>query len=152
MRTKIEYNGKTIAFTKGKKISINCEETKPVTDITVQVGDELQEKSVSPTTSAQEISADVGYDGLSKVTVEAVSVEQKSITANGTYTPPPNKYFDSVTVNVPDVPDSPLPIEIETSDAMAAFLENAEIGSVCKYTGPTETYESGALYVIEESE
>lgn len=46
------------------------------------------------------------------------------------------------------VQDSPLPIEIATEAAMTALLETAAVGSVYKYTGPSGTYENGALYVV----
>lgn len=64
----------------------------------------LQEKSVTPTKSAQEVTADSGYDGLSKVNVGAIPNEYivpsgtKSITANGTHDVTANA---SVSVNVP---------------------------------------------------
>lgn len=46
---------------------------------------------------------------------------------------------------------SPLPIEISTEAEMTALLSTAEVGSVYKYTGETtDTYENGALYVVEE--
>lgn len=48
--------------------------------------------------------------------------------------------------------DSPLPIEISTEAEMTALLETAEVGSVYKFTGTSETYETDALYVVEESE
>lgn len=47
--------------------------------------------------------------------------------------------------------DSPLPIEVATADEMTALLETAEVGAIYKYTGETtDTYENGALYVVEE--
>ena len=50
----------------------------------------------------------------------------------------------------PEITDSPLPIEISTADEMTALLETAEVGSIYKYTGETtDTYENGALYVVE---
>ena len=47
---------------------------------------------------------------------------------------------------------SPLPIEVATEEEMNALLETAEVGSVYKYTGTTtDTYESGALYIVERN-
>lgn len=41
------------------------------------------------------------------------------------------------------------PAEISTEAEMTALLTSGEIGGVYKYTGPTGTYENGALYVLE---
>lgn len=42
------------------------------------------------------------------------------------------------------------PTEITSEAEMTTLLENAEIGTVYKYTGETGTYENGAWYVVEE--
>jgi hypothetical protein len=43
--------------------------------------------------------------------------------------------------------------EVSTEAEMTALLSTAEVGAIYKYTGETtDTYENGALYVVEESE
>lgn len=84
-------------------------------------------KTVSPTREEQVIVPSEGYDALSSVTVQGVTVESTST-----------------------------PVEISTETEMNAVLTNAtgvSIGSVYKYVGPTtETYENGALYIIESAQ
>ncbi len=61
----------------------------------------LQAKTVTPSTSAQTVEPDSGYDGLSQVTVGAVQVQAKTVTPSTsaqTVEPDTGKYLSKVTV------------------------------------------------------
>lgn len=60
----------------------------------------VEQKSATPKAAAQEVTPSEG-SYLTKVTINSVPTETKSVTENGTYTPSSGKFFSSVSVNVP---------------------------------------------------
>lgn len=62
----------------------------------------LQVKSASPSDSSQIITADQGYDGLSRVNISAVVSNALSVYSNGQYTPSAGSYYNSVSVEIED--------------------------------------------------
>ena len=66
---------KTVTITENKTTEVIPDADKVLSKVTVttNVQPELQEKMAAPSITMQEITSDIGYDGLSKVTIEAVT-------------------------------------------------------------------------------
>lgn len=62
----------------------------------------LQSKTVAPSSSQQTITADGGYDGLSSVTISAVSTTALNVSSNGTYNATGGTFYSSVNVSIAD--------------------------------------------------
>ena len=101
------YIGLQDARMEGISISVT-----PVTDSVV-----LQDKVITPTTEEQIVTADEGYNGLGTVTINAMNLGTKTITASDTYNAADDGFdgYSSVAVDVPVTPG------IEFSAEPAAF-------------------------------
>lgn len=98
----------------------------------------LQEKTIIPSTVTQNITADNGYDGLSKVTVNG----DADLIAN-------NIKSGTNIFGVIGTYEDSTPIEISTDAGMEAVLTSNNVGKVYKFTGTSDTYTNGDLYIVE---
>lgn len=118
------------------------------------------EKVITPNDSTQ-TAVNAGVYTTGPITVSAVPVETKTITANGTYTPNDGKYFSSVSVNVVgDTFDtqekSVTPTESEqviSPDDGYDGLSSVTVGAISStYIGSGITRKSAATITPTESE
>lgn len=127
------------------------------------VGSGVMTKSATtiiPSASQQTaVSANTYVTGA--ITVAAVPSETKNITSNGTYTPSTDKWFSSVSVNIPDTvfntqTKSVTPTESKqtvTPDAGYDGLSSVTVGAISStYIGSGITRKSAATYTPTESE
>ena len=100
-------------------------------DIGGEPGPNLQNKTVTPSTSQQSVTADSGYDGLGTVTVSAIQTETKTATpstSQQTINATSGKYMTSVTVSA-------------VTSSIDADIVAGNIKSGVNILGVTGTYE-----------
>ena len=121
----------------GVTVNVNVPATVPV----------LQAKSVAPGTSAKTVSPDAGYDGLSAVTVGAVTaaidsnIQPANIAAGVTILGVTGTHKGGAN-----------PETVASESAMTALLVGENVGKVYKYVGASGTYDNGAFYLVDYEE
>lgn len=161
------------------KVIVNGKETTKVVIngvATFELPKVLEETTITPTTSVQEVLPGEGVDGFSKIDVEAVTSSidsniipgnikkdttilgvtgtlESGITPTGTIDITENGTHDvtnyaSAIVNV-SISENPL--TASTDAEMTALDIEDNVGKIVKFTGTSITYVTNAYYLIEES-
>lgn len=156
MSAKIIYNNTTIAeIDYGNAATIPVKDLKMEGDIAVKNNEpNLSTVSITPTTSVQTATPADGYDGIGKVTVTAIPSNYiapsgtLTVTQNGTHS-----VTSYASVNVQVISTEEIITDVSSESVMTELLTLGTVGAVYRYIGETtETYENGALYVLEVDE
>lgn len=107
----------------------------------------VQEKTI---TKNGEYTPDEGFDGFSKVAVN-VPIPNGYIVPSGTLSVTKNGTYDATNYATAKVSITKPP-EVSSEREMDTLLETAEVGSVYKYTGTSDIYKNGSLYIVEAAE
>lgn len=125
---------------KSKRTTLKTAQKYCATDITLDVT--VQDKSVTPGSAPQTVTADTGYAALGTVTVAAVSTESGAATPSAaaqTVTPSEGKYFDTFTVAATPL-DPASEATAGTSDVeVTPTAGKIGLTSVTVHPTPTET-------------
>lgn len=146
--TRSAYDGK-VNITKSAGVVLKTQGKYCAEDITVVPV--LEEKSVTPTESAQEVTPSTGKCGISKVSVGAVQTETKSVTPTTsaqTVTPTSGKYLKQVTVGAIQIetktvtPGASTQFVQPTSGKYLANVTVTGVPSESKTVTPTKSVQS----------
>ena len=136
-------------------ININSNGTKDVTqykNAVVNVQPSLQEKTITPTKSTQNVTPDSNYDGLSKVTVNPIPNEY--IIPSGLKIIDKNGLFDVTAYSSAEVDVKGTPYKFNSTSRLSTYLSNeAKNGDVFQWTGQNNTsagLETDTYYVVSK--